>query len=258
MMFIEIILTYQQITPRLVKDKICVVIDTLRATSTIIAALNSGCREIVPAFNLQEALKLKEEKYQDYLLGGELLGKFPQNFHLGNSPLEYSNGILKDKGLIFTTTNGTRALRKLKGEGAEKILICALLNARWVGKWLSRQKKDVLICCAGTRGKYSLEDYFTAGRLIKDLKESKNNFSFSDAALGALHLYNHIAGQSEKREKAIVEAFKASANGQRLLKAGGEADIYFCSREDLYPLLPFYINGSIKVKNQNPEFYKEA
>lgn len=244
-MFVELILTYQQITSGAVKGKICVVIDTLRATSTIITALNSGCLEVIPASSVQEALELKEKKHQDYFLGGELQGKCPQIFHLGNSPLEYCNGILKNKGLIFTTTNGTKALRKLNL--AEEILICALLNAKKVGEWLSRQKKDIVICCAGTRGKYSLEDFLTAGRLVKDLKESKNNLSFSELANTAGYLYKYITRQFNRREKAIAELFKSSANGQRLLKTGQKADIYFCSQEDVFPLLPFYINGSIRA-----------
>jgi 2-phosphosulfolactate phosphatase len=243
-MFVDLILTHQQIKTDAVRGKICIVIDTLRATSTIITALSRGCLEIIPVSSVQEALELKKQKYKNYLLGGEIEGQYLENFHLGNSPLEYCHEILKNKGLILTTTNGTKTLQKVKSAGI--ILICALLNTKTVGEWLSGQKTDIVICCSGTRGNYSLEDFLTAGRLVTDLKERENIFSFSDLACTAAYFYDY-ARKIKRQENAIADLLKTTANGQRLLKAGLKADIDYCSQEDIFPLLPFYKNGSIKT-----------
>ncbi|RJX28861.1 MAG: 2-phosphosulfolactate phosphatase [Dethiobacter sp.] len=243
-MFVDLILTHQQIDVHAVRGKICIVIDTLRATSTIITALSRGCLEIIPVSSATEALELKKHKYKNYLLGGEMEGQYLENFHLGNSPLEYCNGVPENKGLILSTTNGTRTLQKVKNAGL--ILICALLNVKTVGEWLSGQITDTVICCSGTRGNYSLEDFLTAGRLVTDLREHRTNFFFSDLAYTAACFYDY-ARKSKKQENTIMEMLKTTDNGQRLLKKGLEADINYCGQEDVFSLLPFYENGSIKT-----------
>jgi len=243
--FVDLILTNQQITTGAVRGKICVAIDTLRAASTIVTALGRGCLEIIPAASVQEALELKKRKYPSYLLGGEMEGLHPESFQMGNSPLEYDSGIVKSRGIIFTTTNGTRTLQKLKS--ASIILICALLNTGTVAEWLSAQKTDIVLCCAGTRGKYSLEDFLTAGRLVTALREAQKNFSCSDLAVTAAYLYEYALNQNKGAKSPFTELVKTSDNGRRLLNSGLKGDIDYCCQEDLFPLLPFYKNGSIKA-----------
>ncbi|MGI6308091.1 MAG: 2-phosphosulfolactate phosphatase [Dethiobacteria bacterium] len=244
-MLIELLLTHREINAEAIKNKICVVIDTLRATSTIITAFSRGCREIIPVKSLEDARQLnKREAYRSYSLGGETELRPPDNFDLGNSPLEYLKTNLQGKGLIFRTTNGTRALQKTGT--ADTVIICALLNAGAVAQWLGEQNKELVICCAGTRGAFSLEDFLTAGRLIIDLNEKADNFIPSDLAFTAGCFYTYIQKKAG-RGNGMAAALKKTANGQRLLQAGLEKDLLYCSQEDILPLLPFYQNGSIRL-----------
>lgn len=241
---LDIILTHQEISLEAVKGKVCIAIDTLRATSTIITALSHSCPEIIPVSSATEALHMKKNKaYQDYLLGGEIEGQYIESFHFGNSPLDYCNGNLQGKGIILSTTNGTRTLRKLKN--AHLVIICALLNAKTVVEWIAQQKSDVIICCSGRRGNFSLEDFLTAGRLAAELRVEKSNFSISDLAFTAAAFYENIK-KSSTNNNTIFEILKNTDNGKRLMKAGLEADIKHCSQEDISTLLPQYSNGSIK------------
>ncbi|MBS4032177.1 MAG: 2-phosphosulfolactate phosphatase [Clostridiales bacterium] len=244
-MNIDIILTHEAIDLRKIRGKICVVIDTLRATSTIITAVNSGCSEIIPASSITEALRLKENiLYNEYLLGGEIEGQHIQNFHLGNSPLEYYNGHLRGNGLIFSTTNGTRTLQKVRK--ARSVVVCALLNATAVVKWLASQSKDILICCAGTRGNYSLEDFLTAGCIVSGLTQRKIICTTTDIAYTAACFYRHnklLAGNP----LSFASLLKRTINGKRLLEAGFEEDIIYCGQQDILSVLPFYKNGTIKA-----------
>ena len=241
---LDIILTHQEINVQAVKGKICIAIDTLRATSTIITALSRGCPEVIPVSSVTEALHMKKNKaYKDYLLGGEIEGQYIENFHLGNSPMDYCNGNLQGRGIILSTTNGTRTLKKLKE--ARLVVICALLNAKTVADWLAQQKSDVIICCSGRRGNFSLEDFLTAGRLAAELRAGKINLSISDLAFTAAAFYESIK-KSSPNNNAIFKILKNTENGKRLLKAGLEADIKHCSQEDISTLLPQYNTGSIK------------
>lgn len=247
-MHIDIILTHEAMSLRQIKGKICIVIDTLRATSTIITALNSGCSEVIPASSISEALRLKENNmYNKYLLGGEIEGQHIQNFHLGNSPLEYCNGHFQSNGLIFSTTNGTRTLQKVRK--ARSVVVCALLNATAVVNWLTGQSKDILICCAGTRGNYSLEDFLTAGCIVSGLTERKYSCTTTDIAFTAACFYRYnkqLAGSS----LSFASLLKRTINGKRLLEAGFEEDIIYCGQQDIIPVLPFYKNGTIKASDK--------
>jgi 2-phosphosulfolactate phosphatase len=241
---LDIILTHQDINVQAVKGKACVAIDTLRATSTIITALIHGCPEIIPVSSVTEALHLKKNKaYQDYLLGGEIEGQYIENFHLGNSPIDYCNISLQGRGIILSTTNGTRTLKKLKE--ARLVVICALLNARTVAEWITEQESDVIICCSGRRGNFSLEDFLTAGRLAAELRAGKKALAISDLAFTAAAFYENIK-KSSTNNNTILKILKNTDNGKRLIKAGLEADIEHCSQEDITSLLPQYKSGSIK------------
>jgi 2-phosphosulfolactate phosphatase len=244
-MRINIVLTHEQITPQVIKDKICVVIDTLRATSTIITALNGGCTEVIPVPSSAAAFALRSNPvYRDYILGGEIEGQYIENFHKANSPLEYSNGWTKGRGLILTTINGTRTLTKVKA--GSLVLVCALLNAKVVGHYLTGREQDLLICCAGRRGNFSLEDFLTAGRLIGDLEKQNRDFEPTDLAYAASCFYRYIRKRNPG-ENGLAELLKNTANGRRLAKAGLEADVIYCAQEDMVPVVPVYKDGAIKL-----------
>ncbi|MBS4022510.1 MAG: 2-phosphosulfolactate phosphatase [Dethiobacter sp.] len=243
-MFIDIILVQEQIASDDIKERIAVVIDTLRATSTIITALGMGCREVIPVSSPAEAINLKKKAlYSSYLLGGEIEGNYIESFQLGNSPVEYANTTLRGKGLILTTTNGTHALQKAKK--SDMVIVCALLNAKAVSDWLSRQEKDLVICCAGTRGNYSLEDFLTAGRLVNNLIEKNSSFRASDLALTSACFYKSVRFGKDGKN-GLPDMVKGSVNGERLCRSGFEEDVKYCAQEDIYTITPIYINGSIK------------
>ena len=240
-MFVNLILTHQQIEACEVEGKTCVVIDTLRATSTIVTAMHFGCKGIIPALSMEEALQL-HQKHHTYILGGEFEGEHLENFQLGNSPLDYTNGKIQGRGIIFTTTNGTRALLKVKK--ASHVCLCALLNAGAVAQWLATTNdEEICICCAGTRGDFSLEDYLTAGFLLHELLQFDKDFYYSNLAYAALTFYQSAI---KDQNIALLEILKTSDNGKRLWEAGAFADLEHCSRTNIFPIVPLYQDGMIK------------
>ncbi|MGI5876293.1 MAG: 2-phosphosulfolactate phosphatase [Dethiobacteria bacterium] len=243
-MRIEVIPTYQGIQPLLTRDKICIVIDILRATSTIVTALQHGCKKIIVAASPQEALELHKSK-ENYILGGESAGGLSPVFQKGNSPLEYIYG-MENQSIIFVTTNGTRAITK--SHKARCLAICSLLNIGAVAKWLVNcGGEGVLLCCAGTRGKLALEDFYTAGGIIKRVADNKNNVTLSTFALFAKDFYT-VA--KKKYRGKIRELFQKTLNGKRLVKMGMSSDLDFCCQEDVYSILPFCTNSVIKIREK--------
>lgn len=239
-MHFEVIPTFQKIKPFLTENKICVVIDTLRATSTIVTAFQHGCKEIIPTDSLQKAESLY--KKSKFILGGESGGEPLPIFLKGNSPLEYTKG-MENQSMIFITTNGTHAITKLKG--AKYVVICSLLNIGAVVKWLKKCNEDkAVICCAGTRGRLALEDFYTAGGIMERMANTKSSVSFSSFAYFAKNFY----AISRKRYNGdIRKMLQNSLNGKRLIEIGMLSDLDFCCRENVYDILPFYADGVIKL-----------
>ncbi|RYD06277.1 hypothetical protein N752_05135 [Desulforamulus aquiferis] len=132
--------------------------DILRASSTISTALANGCKEVIPVIDVEDAFALARQLPEgSFILGGERGAIKVTGFHLGNSPLEYTASVVKDKTVIISTTNGTKAIRYAAGENG-RVFIGSLLNCSSVAKALADLSKDIVLVCAGTRGKFSLED----------------------------------------------------------------------------------------------------
>lgn len=214
-----------------VEDRTVVVVDILRATSCMITALAHGVSGITPYAQLEECLRMKA---LGYYIAGERNGEKVDGFDLGNSPFEYMNRELKGKKIAFTTTNGTAAIER--AETARLITFGSFLNLSAVANFLKESANDILILCAGWKGKVNLEDTLFAGALIHQLGNSIH--PECDAPLMALHLYNE--GKSD------LNAFlKNSSHVKRLNRLHIEKDIEFCLKKDVYDVVPVLNDGVI-------------
>jgi len=200
-------------------ETVCVVFDVLRATSSMVTALEHGAAAIHPVLSIDEALVLKA-RYPDALLGGERFGNKIDGFDIGNSPSEYRG--LAGRRIITTTTNGTVALRAC--EKAERVLVGALLN---IDALLARLKKlapeKVMLVCAGTFRELALEDVVAAGAICANLPGA----ALSDAAVIAMTAFRRY-------ENDLLPGLKDSRNGRALIAAGREGDVGWSAQRSIY------------------------
>jgi len=238
-MNIDIALIPEEIPQKELEGKTLVAIDVLRATTTIITALQNGGLFIIPVLTPEEAFQKAEEFDSPLIIGGERGGLKVSGFDLGNSPREYHPEKVKGKKIILTTTNGTRVLTQVRE--AKRILVCALVNITAVARELVRVKDDVLIACAGIEGNFSLEDFVVAGMLVGKLTEFiPQNLKKSEAAEAAEILYRFYRPN-------LLGLFQRVRGGQSLIDIGLGEDLKFCAQIDLYPLVPRFKNGRIAL-----------
>ncbi len=242
-MLIEVVPSSKQIDDYDLTAKIAVVFDVLRATSTIVTALAHGCLGVMPALTVEEARSLAANPKQmvahanpeNVLLAGERGGEKIPFFPHGNSPLEYMGPDIAGNYLILTTSNGTRAIRG--ASRAAGIYICSLLNAQATAKTIAIQNRDIVLICAGTADKFSLEDTLGAGVIIQELLPYQP--VLSDLATTALLLANHYAPNP-------VKAFQDSRHGQKLERLGLEEDLIWCAQINKYNFSACYQDGKIQ------------
>jgi len=220
--------------------KLVVIIDVLRASSTIVTALANGCRGFIPILSPDRAKKKAEQFDKErVLLGGEREGTKIEGFDLGNSPREYKRETVKDKIIIFSTTNGVKTLEMVKG--AYRIIIGSFLNLQAVCNYCANYKGDISIICAGKEGKFSLEDAACAGMLIDSLKNVlSDTCQESDANLTARLLYKKFGNN-------ILEILQKSQHGRYLESIGLGEDLKFCSQLDFFHIVPIFRDGIISI-----------
>lgn len=196
-----------------------ILVDILRATSSITAALYHEALVVRPVATVEEALVLKEK---GYLVAGERGGLPPEEFDLGNSPRE----MVRTAGhrLVLTTTNGTKALGFVKK--AKAVVAGSFLNFSAIQEF-ARRFEEIHLLCAGTEGELSLEDFLFAGKVCEGLPEAT---LANDAAEIAQHYASHVTD--------LEEALFRSHHAQRLVKLGFKEDVRLCARLDLYPVVP--------------------
>lgn len=199
-----------------------VVIDVLRATTTMVTAVYNGAKGVWPVISVEEARALCPP---GAILAGERDGLPPQGFTLGNSPLEFTPGTVKGKEIWLTTTNGTLAL-KLASEFAEPICL-AFSNLSDTCEHLLQRGEETTVVCSGSRGLPCEDDFFLAGALVARLKD---HFHLSDSAVSALKLYDSHLGDPS-------DFLKQSKHGRRLIEQGFERDVEYCGQVDLCPLV---------------------
>src|SRR4030066_2154813 len=167
--------------------KTTVVIDVLRASSTIVAALQNGAREVVPVATVEFAVKVSGGMFGGQtLLGGERNTKKIEGFALGNSPLEYTPEVVTGKTIILYTTNGTKAI--VKAKFSENLFVCSFLNLGALAKHLVKLDKDFEILCSGRNNYYSMEDSICAGKLASEVQKLKEDIELSDSAKSCIAL----------------------------------------------------------------------
>ncbi|TDT63381.1 2-phosphosulfolactate phosphatase [Fonticella tunisiensis] len=233
-MNISLIPSVEHIKEEELKDKVVIVIDVLRATSVIVTALANGAKEVIPVLEIEDALELKSDME---LLGGERKGLKIDGFDLSNSPLEYTREMVEGRSIIMTTTNGTRALHKAK-EG-DKIYIGAVINGVSAAKKASDEKKDMAIICAGTYGKFSLDDFLCAGKIIYEVLK-RGEYELDDFAAAA-----YMAYRDNKHD--LISYVKMAKHCKYLISIGLEEDIKYCFTEDIADVVPEYRDGVIKL-----------
>lgn len=216
-----------------IKGKTAAVIDVLRATSVMTTAIINGASEIIALTEVEDALRMKDAKC---ILGGERKGLKIKGFDLSNSPLEYTRERVEGKKVIMTTTNGTKTLNKV--EAADKIYIACMLNGKAVGKRLAEEEKDAVIVCAGTNGKFSIDDYACAGKIIYEANKF-GKVELDDFAYAAFSAYND-------HKDDIISLVKNAYHYNYLLSLGLEEDLKYCFKEDISDLVLEYKNGRIK------------
>jgi len=216
-----------------VRDKTVVVVDILRATSCMTTAFAFGIKSITPFAKLEDCLAMKEK---GYVTAGERDGKKVDGFDLGNSPFEYMEEKLKGKKIAFTTTNGTVAIAK--SVGAREIVIGSFLNLSAITGYLSNSDNNVLVVCAGWKGRVNLEDTLFAGALVDRL--SDHTEPDCDAPLAAQHLY-------QQAKDDLNEFLKDSSHVKRLAKLNIHKDIRFCLTPDQYSVVPVLRNGVLEL-----------
>ena len=219
-----------------VQGRTVFVIDILRATTAMCAALHHGAKAIIPVAATEEALRLAQTiGSTDVLLAGEKNCVRIPGFHLGNSPLEMTETAVRGKTLIVTTTNGTKAL--LACQGAAAVFAVAASNltvAAEKAREVLERDKQTLIVCAGRDGAFSLDDAYCAGRLAAAVLGGRRpRRGLNDAALASLDL---VRRYGERWERPLTY----SRAGRQLLKLGFRADVLDAARLDAYPVLPHF------------------
>lgn len=207
----------------------CVVFDVLRATSSIITGLASGAGEIWPASTIEEALALRA-KMPDAVLAGERHGDRIEGFDIGNDPLEYR--ALRGRRIITTTTNGTVALRAC--EGAERVLVGALLNTDAVAAALAGTER-ILLVCAGTFETFALEDAIAAGELASLFPGAE----LSDAARACVAAARAFASP--------LEGLLAARNGRALVRRGWGTQVEWCAQRSHFDAVGAMSGGVIRA-----------
>lgn len=218
--------------------KTTVVIDVLRATTTIVTALSNGAKEVIPVSSVEFAMKVSGNFFGGQtLLSGERNTKKIEGFNLGNSPLEYTKEAIQGKSIVLFTTNGSKAI--VKAKFSENLVMCAFTNLGSIAKYCVELDKDLEIVCAGKTGGFCMEDSLCAGRLISEILNFKKNLILTDSAKASITL-NEIYGQD------IAKTLTESEHGQLLIENGFRDDIQYCSRISVSEVIPHFSGGSVR------------
>lgn len=218
---------------------LAVVIDTLRFTSTACVALQSGADSVCVAAEVEAARRLGIELGGDTLLCGERHCHRIEGFQLGNSPLEYVPTVVEKRALVFSTTNGTLAVKA--AEKAREVILASLLNRAAIVDWIcSSHYKRVWIICAGTDGQIAAEDVLTGGAILSECLARNGSFVLAnDSAAIALKLFASLRNEfGIVSESALVKLLSEAAGGQNLAQAGYGSDIKAVAQLDTIAIVP--------------------
>ncbi|MBR5758824.1 MAG: 2-phosphosulfolactate phosphatase [Thermoguttaceae bacterium] len=239
------------LAPELPINGVSVAVDVLRATTTIATALAAGAEKVVPFETVEETLEAKRvflarrpEDQDRVKLGGERNAVPIDGFDFGNSPNQYVPDALAGKTLLFTTTNGTRAILSCRGT----VLLAAFVNANAVVERILREESDVVsIVCAGTDGQYTEEDLLLAGLLVDRLTLRSSDY--------ALNVQAEVSREQWRRQRStsLVDALKECRGGQNLRRAKLLGDVADAAKLDSLDVVPEFRVGEIKLDSAFPK-----
>jgi len=219
-----------------VSSSIVVIIDVLRATSTIATALFNGAKSVIPVDSVADCISLG--KKIEAITAGERDGHIAEGLQYGNSPFEYPRSFVGGKTLVLTTTNGTKLLHMALDNGASGIITGAFVNISAVCDYLSSQKQNVILGCAAWKDRVNMEDMLLAGAIISRIG---SEFSINcDSSQISATLYKEAKDDLFEFMKA-----RGASHYLRLMGYGLEKDIRYCLTEDLANVLPAYRNGML-------------
>jgi 2-phosphosulfolactate phosphatase len=225
--------------PERLADGVAVVLDVLRATTTIVTALAAGCSAVYPCATVEEARRTADGmRAGRVLLAGERDGMPLSGFDLGNSPAEFTPTHCRDLAVVMTTTNGTHAL--LRAAVAARALVAGFVNFSAVGEQLRQELRPIHIVCAGDHGQVALEDALLAGAFVDFLADA-GEVRFNDAARLAWDGFEHHG-------RLLDCALELSTGGARLKELGYDEDVQAAARVDQYALVPELRRDPLRVE----------
>lgn len=225
---LEVCLTPALLDLYAVEDSIVVVIDILRATSSIVYGIDNGASAIIPVAQVEDCLNYSD---QGYLLAAERNGEVVSGYDFGNSPFSYTAEKVAGRTVVLTTTNGTKALH-LASARAQQVVIGSFLNLQALCDWLKKQDKSILLLCAGWKDNFNLEDTLFAGAVVAELRKEFNHFD--DSSVAAEDLY--------QLAKSDLRAYiNKSSHSHRLAALNIEEDVKFCLQFNICQAIPVLI-----------------
>lgn len=247
-MYIKTYETYSSVPEEKLKNKLVVIIDTLRTSSVVTTALANGARQVIPFAEIEDAVRwAKHLDHNGFLLAGEKNGAKIEDFDLSNSPFEFSVDVVKNKTIIITTTNGTKALKK--ASISDDVIIGCLFNASAIADYIANKNKDTVVVCAGTKGKFSIDDIITAGAIYDKLK-SKISFDSDDLSKVNYFLY-------QRSQNDIASVLKESISFGIMKRLGYADDLLYCSSVDMLYILPKYSKERNNISNIRKLYYRQ-
>lgn len=238
-MKISVYAAYDHVVERTFREQQVVVIDLLRATTTILTALLSGAKCVLPVAEVESAMSLAAHIQGDFLLAGERKAVLIQGFDLGNSPFEYTPEVVEGKSIIFTTTNGSRALQRVAS--APRIWLGCLRNAAAVADAMLGFGLDATIVCAGTGGRFTIDDFLAAGCILDRLQERVHQPpDLNDLGVVALDVYR-------RHRFHLFDLLRQAGHYGVLMESGFERDIQYCMQEDVETVVPRFADGAVTL-----------
>ena len=217
-----------------VANSIVVVIDILRATTSMCVALDSGARSVTPVLEV-DACRAYRDK--GYLIAAERNGEMIPGFDMGNSPFSFMEERIKDRDIAMTTTNGTMAINAAVERNAKEILIGAFANKSALLRYLHQRKENVLLLCAGYKNRPNLEDTIYAGALVRQLRPQ---FELEeDTTLIAETLFK----MANRRKRYFLINSSHYHRVANVLKI--QRDVKYCLRLDTHPVIPILKDGKL-------------
>ncbi|RZM20776.1 MAG: 2-phosphosulfolactate phosphatase [Pedobacter sp.] len=208
-----------------IENSIVVVIDILRATSSMVYGIDNGATAIIPVAQVEECLAYKDH---GYLLAAERNGEVVVGYDFGNSPFSYTKEKVGGKTVVLTTTNGTKALHMAR-ERAAVVVIGSFLNLQSLSSWIRSENKDLLLLCAGWKDQVNLEDTLFAGAVVEQVRAAFQEFD--DSSVLAEDLY-------KLAQKDLRAYMNKSSHSHRLAALNIEEDVKFCLQLDICQAIP--------------------